>query len=67
MHITKNQYLEKIARIVSGTNLIVKAEGQKSGVDLGSKPITITISEDTKWQPEIRRPPILMLRQSQKS
>jgi hypothetical protein len=48
-HITKNQYLEKIAKIVSGTQLIVKAEGNKSGVDLGARPITITISEDTKF------------------
>lgn len=49
MHITKNQYLEKIAKIVSGTQLVVKAEGNKSGVDLGAKPITVTISEDTKF------------------
>jgi hypothetical protein len=47
--ITKNQYLEKIAKIVAGKQLVVKAEGDKSGVDLGANPITITISEDTKF------------------
>jgi len=49
MGITKNQYLEKIAKIVSGQLLVVKAEGDKSGVDLGAHPITVTISEDTKF------------------
>lgn len=49
MGITKNQYLEKIAKIVAGKLLIVKAEGDKSEVDLGSNPVAITISEDTKF------------------
>lgn len=49
MGITKNEYLEKIAKIVSGKMLVVRAEGDKSGVDLGAKPITITISEDTQF------------------
>jgi hypothetical protein len=49
MKITKNQYLEKIAKIVSGKLLVVKAEGDRSGVDLGANPITVTISEDTQF------------------
>lgn len=49
MGITKNQYLEKIAKIVAGKQLIVRAEGDKSCVDLASNPIAITISENTQF------------------
>lgn len=46
---TKNQYLEMMGRLTTGMPLIVKVEGNKSGITLSTKPVTITVSDDQEF------------------
>ena len=49
MKMTKNQYLEMIGRLTTGTPLVVKVGGKKSSISLSTNPKTITISDDMEF------------------